>query len=173
VVEEDPGERLRIARRGVHPLIPSSLCRSAWAPTAAFDPTGGQQKRKPQRISLEVCQDEKGNRFVREATWKEVHSAEEAFRYLEQGQTHRATASTNLNAESSRSHSIFTLRVCNPRCEVPDAAVTDGDAWVQLVSAPISMRGGDIEREGITPAVTEVPGRFLQGAHHGQPHRTP
>ena len=76
-----------------------------------FDPSGGQKKRKAMRTSLEVCQDEGGGRFVRDALWTEIHSPEEAFELMRQGQAARATASTALNAESSRSHSIFTVRV--------------------------------------------------------------
>eukprot|EP00730_Choanoeca_flexa_P009019 TRINITY_DN12573_c2_g12_i1.p1 TRINITY_DN12573_c2_g12~~TRINITY_DN12573_c2_g12_i1.p1 ORF type:complete len:745 (+),score=170.01 TRINITY_DN12573_c2_g12_i1:210-2444(+) len=104
-------------------------------PEPEFDPTGGQKKRKVMRPSLEVCQDERGGRFVRDALWVEVHSPEEAFDLLSQGQAARATASTALNAESSRSHSIFTMR---------------------LVSNPINERGDDVLRKGCAPQVTEM-----------------
>jgi kinesin family protein 23 len=57
--------------------------------------------------------------------WIEVHSAEEAFAILQQGQQARKTAATDLNSESSRSHSIFTIR---------------------LVSAPLNQRGNDVDR---------------------------
>ncbi|EDQ93116.1 uncharacterized protein MONBRDRAFT_13496, partial [Monosiga brevicollis MX1] len=91
--------------------------------------------RPPTRQSLKISQDETGHRYVREAIWKEVHTPEEAFELLHQGQITRATAATDLNATSSRSHSIFTIR---------------------LVSAPTSMRGNDVQRDGPTPHVADI-----------------
>ena len=76
-----------------------------------FDPSGTAKPRPPTRQSLKISQDETGHRYVREAIWKEVHTPEEAFELLHQGQITRATAATDLNATSSRSHSIFTIRV--------------------------------------------------------------
>lgn len=49
--------------------------------------------------------------FVLGATEVEVKSTEEAFEVLYQGQKQRRVAQTQLNQESSRSHSVFTIRL--------------------------------------------------------------
>lgn len=40
-----------------------------------------------------------------------VNSAEDAFEVLERGKKRRRVAHTQLNAESSRSHSVFNIRI--------------------------------------------------------------
>ena len=94
--------------------------------------------------------------------WIEVHSAEEAFAILQQGQQARKTAATDLNSESSRSHSIFQIR---------------------LVSAPLNQRGNDVDRGDPSgrhpphaPHVAEVrlwggAGKRLKGKVFGQEGR--
>ncbi len=49
--------------------------------------------------------------YVSKATEVEVKSAEEAFEMLYRGQKRRRVAHTQLNEESSRSHSVFTVRL--------------------------------------------------------------
>ena len=51
------------------------------------------------------------NMYVSGATEVEVKSTEEAFELVWQGQRRRRVAETQLNHESSRSHSVFTLRL--------------------------------------------------------------
>ena len=48
--------------------------------------------------------------YVSGVTEVEVKTTEEAFQVLEQGKRHRRVAQTQLNHESSRSHSVFTIR---------------------------------------------------------------
>ena len=51
--------------------------------------------------------------YISGVTEVEVKTMEEAFQVLEQGKRHRRVAQTQLNHESSRSHSVFTIRyVC-------------------------------------------------------------
>lgn len=90
-----------------------------------YDPSGGKRTKGPQRHSLSIGRDSKGQHFVKGATWVEVHSAEEAFAVLEKGQQSRRTADNNVNKNSSRSHSIFSVR---------------------LVSAPLNKEGSDVDR---------------------------
>lgn len=50
-------------------------------------------------------------RYVHAVTEVEVKSADEAAEVLAKGQKRRRVAHTTLNAESSRSHSVFNIRV--------------------------------------------------------------
>lgn len=77
-----------------------------------------------------------GQYYVQGAKWKEVHSTDEAFRLLEEGKAMRKVGCTNLNNQSSRSHSIFTIKV---------------------VSAPLNRSGSDVVRDNdISPHIAQV-----------------
>lgn len=56
-------------------------------------------------------EDQRRNMFVYDSTEVEVKSTEEAFDLFWKGQNRRKTALTMLNAESSRSHCVFTIRL--------------------------------------------------------------
>uniref|UniRef100_W5KMB2 Kinesin-like protein n=1 Tax=Astyanax mexicanus TaxID=7994 RepID=W5KMB2_ASTMX len=68
-----------------------------------------QQTRK--RATLRLSDDKYGNPYVKDLTWVQVRSAEEAWKVLKVGRRNQSFASTHLNHNSSRSHSIFTIRV--------------------------------------------------------------
>ncbi|XP_034165332.2 kinesin-like protein KIF20B isoform X1 [Pangasianodon hypophthalmus] len=63
------------------------------------------------RSVLRLCQDVKGNTFVKELTWVQVNSADEAYKILKIGRKNQSFSSTKLNSVSSRSHSIFSIRI--------------------------------------------------------------
>ncbi|KAJ8348315.1 hypothetical protein SKAU_G00269040 [Synaphobranchus kaupii] len=63
------------------------------------------------RTTLRLCDDRHGNPYVKELTWVQVRSAEEAWRILRVGRRNQSFASTQLNHNSSRSHSIFSMRI--------------------------------------------------------------
>ncbi|EGD76263.1 hypothetical protein PTSG_00966 [Salpingoeca rosetta] len=99
----------------------------------AFNP---KSRGKPLKTSLGVKLGRDGQYYVQGATWKEVHSTDEAFRLLEEGKAVRKVGSTNLNSQSSRSHSIFTIKV---------------------VSAPLNRNGSDVVRDDdIPPHVAQI-----------------
>ncbi|XP_029663844.1 kinesin-like protein KIF23 [Formica exsecta] len=58
-----------------------------------------------------VREDGNKNMYVHAVIEIEVKSAEEAFELFQRGQRKRRVAHTALNAESSRSHSVFTIRL--------------------------------------------------------------
>ncbi|XP_015434193.1 PREDICTED: kinesin-like protein KIF23 isoform X2 [Dufourea novaeangliae] len=58
-----------------------------------------------------VREDGNKNMYVHAVTEVEVKSSEEAFEVFQCGQRRRRVAHTALNAESSRSHSVFTIRL--------------------------------------------------------------
>jgi kinesin family protein 4/21/27 len=61
------------------------------------------------RVSMSVREDEKGVVFVQGLNSKQVTSAAKALELLNEGTRNRITASTNMNAGSSRSHAVFTV----------------------------------------------------------------
>ncbi|XP_061611779.1 kinesin-like protein KIF20B isoform X2 [Phyllopteryx taeniolatus] len=68
---------------------------------------GGHVKRTVLRLS----QDIKGNSFIRDLKWIQVSSPEEAYKVVKIGRKNQSLASTKLNHQSSRSHSIFSIRI--------------------------------------------------------------
>ncbi|KAM9450534.1 kinesin-like protein KIF20A [Clarias gariepinus] len=63
------------------------------------------------RNTLRLSDDKHGNVYVKDLTWVNVRSADEAWRVLTVGRSNQSFASTHLNHNSSRSHSVFTVRV--------------------------------------------------------------
>ncbi|XP_017581526.1 PREDICTED: kinesin-like protein KIF20B isoform X2 [Corvus brachyrhynchos] len=70
-------------------------------------PISNDKKRK----TLRLAQDIKGCSFLKDLQWVQVSDSKEAFRLLKLGLKHQSIASTKLNNCSSRSHSIFTVKV--------------------------------------------------------------
>ena len=60
--------------------------------------------------NLRVREDPKTGPFVDGLRKLEVSSQEEILRALESGNAMRTVAATNMNAESSRSHAVFTIQ---------------------------------------------------------------
>ncbi|XP_067888750.1 kinesin-like protein KIF20A [Heterodontus francisci] len=70
-------------------------------------PTLKSQKRQ----NLRVCEDLKGNSYVKDLKWINITSSDEAYKFLKIGNKNRSLASTKMNQQSSRSHSIFSIRL--------------------------------------------------------------
>ncbi|NXW92385.1 KI20B protein, partial [Alopecoenas beccarii] len=70
-------------------------------------PTSNDKKRK----TLRLAQDVKGCSYLKDLQWVQICDSKEAFKLLELGLKHQSTASTKLNTSSSRSHSIFTVKI--------------------------------------------------------------
>uniref|UniRef100_A0A8C1ZGY9 Kinesin family member 20Ba n=1 Tax=Cyprinus carpio TaxID=7962 RepID=A0A8C1ZGY9_CYPCA len=62
------------------------------------------------RTNLRLCQDVKGNSFIKDLRWVQVSSADEALKVMKLGKRNQSISSTKLNLLSSRSHSIFSVR---------------------------------------------------------------
>ncbi|XP_069699062.1 kinesin-like protein KIF23 isoform X2 [Periplaneta americana] len=65
---------------------------------------------KPLQVKI-IREDANRNMYVHAVTEKEVKSTEEAFEAFYKGQKRKRMAITTLNSESSRSHSVFTIRL--------------------------------------------------------------
>ncbi|XP_020796284.1 kinesin-like protein KIF23 isoform X2 [Boleophthalmus pectinirostris] len=87
---------------------------------APFDPI----KPKPPQSKL-LREDQNHNMYVAGCTEVEVKSTEEAFEVFWKGQKKRRIANTQLNRESSRSHSVFTLKLAQAPLDA------DGDHILQ------------------------------------------
>ncbi|KAG9485005.1 hypothetical protein GDO78_008228 [Eleutherodactylus coqui] len=74
-----------------------------------LDPVSGDKCYK--RKTLKLAQDLKGFSFVKDLQWIQVTDAKEACRILALGKKFQSIAFTKLNSSSSRSHSIFTVRL--------------------------------------------------------------
>ncbi|XP_037657024.1 kinesin-like protein KIF20A [Choloepus didactylus] len=72
-----------------------------------LEPTSQQRKRQ----TLRLCEDQNGNPYVKDLNWIHVNDAEEAWKLLKVGRKNQSFASTHLNQNSSRSHSIFSIRI--------------------------------------------------------------
>lgn len=74
---------------------------------------------KPEEVKLScrqlqvkiVREDASHNMYVHSVTEVEVKSTEDAFEAFYKGQKRKRMAITTLNSESSRSHSVFTIRL--------------------------------------------------------------
>ncbi|XP_007937137.1 kinesin-like protein KIF20A [Orycteropus afer afer] len=72
-----------------------------------LEPPNQQRKRQ----TLRLCEDQNGNPYVKDLNWIHVQDAEEAWKLLKVGRKNQSFASTLLNQNSSRSHSIFSIRI--------------------------------------------------------------
>ncbi|XP_016396335.1 kinesin-like protein KIF20A isoform X2 [Sinocyclocheilus rhinocerous] len=63
------------------------------------------------RLALRVCDDSTGSSYIRDLRWVNVQNAEEASKILRVGNKNRSAAATKMNQSSSRSHSIFTIKL--------------------------------------------------------------
>uniref|UniRef100_A0A8D2LKL2 Kinesin-like protein n=1 Tax=Varanus komodoensis TaxID=61221 RepID=A0A8D2LKL2_VARKO len=60
---------------------------------------------------LRLCEDQTGNPYVKDLNWINVQDADEAWKLLKLGRRNQSFASTHMNQNSSRSHSIFSIRI--------------------------------------------------------------
>ncbi|NXK38171.1 KI20A protein, partial [Piprites chloris] len=63
------------------------------------------------RRVLRICEDQEGNFYIKDLKWINVQSTEEACKILKIGNKNRSFACTRMNEQSSRSHSIFSIRL--------------------------------------------------------------
>ncbi|KAM9726328.1 uncharacterized protein kif20ba [Menidia menidia] len=100
-----------IYNESIHDLLEAPPPPGGPAPSTTggpAPPTGGPAPRRP---ALRLLQDAAGAAFIKDLRWVQVHSAEEAYRVLKVGKKNQSLSSTRLNQLSSRSHSIFSVRI--------------------------------------------------------------
>ncbi|XP_008939345.1 PREDICTED: kinesin-like protein KIF20A [Merops nubicus] len=67
--------------------------------------------RNCKRQTLRLCEDQTGNPYVKDLNWINVQDADEAWKLLKLGRKNQSFASTHMNQNSSRSHSVFSIRI--------------------------------------------------------------
>uniref|UniRef100_A0A3Q3M112 Kinesin-like protein KIF21B n=1 Tax=Labrus bergylta TaxID=56723 RepID=A0A3Q3M112_9LABR len=84
-----------------------------------FDGTRDPESRS-RKSNIKIHEDASGSIYTTGVTSRLVHSEEEMLQCLKLGALSRTTASTQMNAQSSRSHAIFTIHLCQMRvCQQP------------------------------------------------------
>uniref|UniRef100_A0A7N8XMD3 Kinesin family member 21A n=1 Tax=Mastacembelus armatus TaxID=205130 RepID=A0A7N8XMD3_9TELE len=84
-----------------------------------FDSTRDIEARK-QKSNIKIHEDANGGIYTVGVTTRTVTSAAEMMQCLKLGALSRTTASTQMNVQSSRSHAIFTIHLCQVRVCPPD-----------------------------------------------------
>ncbi|XP_057711705.1 kinesin-like protein KIF21A isoform X2 [Corythoichthys intestinalis] len=84
-----------------------------------FDATRDVDVRR-QKASVRIHEDASGGIYTVGVTTRSVTSAAEMMQCLKLGALSRTTASTQMNVQSSRSHAIFTIHLCQVRMCSPD-----------------------------------------------------
>lgn len=84
-----------------------------------FDTVRDPEARK-QRSNIKIHEDANGGIYTVGVTTRTVTSAAEMIQCLKLGALSRTTASTQMNVQSSRSHAIFTIHLCQVRVCSPD-----------------------------------------------------
>ncbi|XP_065646360.1 kinesin-like protein KIF23 isoform X3 [Hydra vulgaris] len=88
--------------------------------------------KQKQPVSKILREDQRKNMYVYEAVEIEVKSTEEAFDLFYRGQNRRKTAHTLLNTESSRSHSVFNIRLVQAPLGPDGAAVLNNSEAIGI-----------------------------------------
>ncbi|KAM4588439.1 kinesin-like protein KIF21B isoform 8-T8 [Odontesthes bonariensis] len=70
---------------------------------------------RSRKSNIKIHEDGSGSIYTTGVTSRLVHSEEELLQCLKLGALSRTTASTQMNAQSSRSHAIFTIHLCQMR----------------------------------------------------------
>ncbi|KAL3841390.1 hypothetical protein ACJMK2_019542 [Sinanodonta woodiana] len=76
---------------------------------------------------IKIHEDAGGGIYVVGVTTKPVSSLNDTLQCLQIGSLSRATASTNMNSQSSRSHAIFTLHIKQTRVSTEESFIDDED----------------------------------------------
>uniref|UniRef100_A0A3Q4H4G2 Kinesin-like protein KIF21B n=1 Tax=Neolamprologus brichardi TaxID=32507 RepID=A0A3Q4H4G2_NEOBR len=127
-----------------------------------FDGTRDPESRG-RKSAIKIHEDASGSIYTTGVTSRLVHSEDELLQCLKLGALSRTTASTQMNAQSSRSHAIFTIHLCQMRvCQVKRKVTYDDPEYETLMakfhfvdlagSERLKRTGatGDRAREGIS-----------------------
>ena len=86
---------------------------------------------------MKIHEDPAGGIYVAGATSRSVGSGDEAMQCLHMGALAHTTASTQMNAQSSRSHAIFTLHICQQRLAPTQVRHLGRFSLVRIFQGPI------------------------------------
>ncbi|XP_004700134.1 kinesin-like protein KIF21B [Echinops telfairi] len=124
-----------------------------------FDSTRDPDARH-RRSNIKIHEDANGGIYTTGVTSRLISTQEELIQSLKQGALSRTTASTQMNVQSSRSHAIFTIHLCQMRlCSQPDLVSKPpvdrrGPAWARSSAlAPSSQAYYFFSKWGSAPAL--------------------
>ncbi|CAF0842670.1 unnamed protein product [Didymodactylos carnosus] len=83
--------------------------------------------------SKQLREDARGRPYIKDVKEIEVRSSEEAIELLNIGLKRRRIAHTQLNTESSRSHSVLSLRLVQFQADIPPTSLTREDLMVSQI----------------------------------------
>jgi len=83
--------------------------------------------------SKQLRDDYRGRPYIRDVKEMEVRSSEEAIELLTMGLKRRRIAHTQLNTESSRSHSVLSMRLVQYSNEIPIDSLTKDDLIISTI----------------------------------------
>jgi kinesin family protein 23 len=87
--------------------------------------------RAPQ--SKQLREDNRGRPYIKDVKELEVRSSEEAIELLNMGLKRRRIAHTQLNTESSRSHSVLSMRLVQYHNDIPLTSLTKDDLTISTI----------------------------------------
>lgn len=126
------------------------------------------------RATLRLSDDKQGNPYVKDLTWIQVRSAEEAWKVLRAGRRNQSFASTQINQNSSRSHSIFSIRVLHVHPEAQATQISELSVCDLAGSERCKdQRNGDRMKEAnnINTSLHTL-GRCIAALRHNQSNRS-
>uniref|UniRef100_A0A8C7RV27 Kinesin family member 21A n=1 Tax=Oncorhynchus mykiss TaxID=8022 RepID=A0A8C7RV27_ONCMY len=93
---------------------------------------------KRQKSTIKIHEDASGGIYTVGVTTRTVTSEAEMMQCLKLGALSRTTASTQMNIQSSRSHAIFTIHLCQVRVCTPDDSSNETDGRLANGSSEIN-----------------------------------
>ncbi|CAF1629108.1 unnamed protein product [Rotaria magnacalcarata] len=83
--------------------------------------------------SKQLREDNRGRPYIKDVKEVEVRTSEEAIDLLNMGLKRRRIAHTQLNTESSRSHSVLSMRLVQFQTDIPPTSLTKDDLTVSTI----------------------------------------
>ncbi|GFO47821.1 kinesin-like protein [Plakobranchus ocellatus] len=133
-------------------------------------------QKKAKRQTLRICDDRYGNPYIKGLKEIHVESADEAYKLLAIGQRNLKTACTRLNHCSSRSHSIFNIKIVRVvDKEDPHIACVSTLSLCDLAGSEryskTQATGDRLKEAGNINTSLMTLGRCIETLRHNQLHR--
>uniref|UniRef100_A0A8C5I639 Kinesin motor domain-containing protein n=1 Tax=Gouania willdenowi TaxID=441366 RepID=A0A8C5I639_GOUWI len=96
---------------------------------------------RSRKSNIKIHEDASGSIYTSGVTSRLVHSEDELLQCLKLGALSRTTASTQMNAQSSRSHAIFTIHLCQMRVCPESQMVSENGELNGVNSSSITQPG--------------------------------
>ncbi|KAJ6930352.1 kinesin-like protein KIN-4C [Populus alba x Populus x berolinensis] len=93
----------------------------------------------PSRVPIQIRETANGGITLAGVTEAEVRNKEEMASYLSRGSLSRATGSTNMNSQSSRSHAIFTITMEQKKISSCPIGVNNDDIGDDILCAKLHL----------------------------------